>query len=218
MPVSIRREIERLERKAAALEAVADLDLEVHEIIQGISHVLDRIMNDIWKKINKNSDNSNKPHIYFPLCLDSNKLQERFTTMQLSFLAEEYPKIYEIIRGVQPFTANKKWLQQLKTIANLKHERPPRIDKEFIPGGVGIGRGASVYIEEMIISNGRIERLSGHEIDYDGKIRPITVELFREEMKAVLEGTDQHPRDFVIMCCAETKSLASKVFNELPGS
>ncbi|BCB19853.1 hypothetical protein [Bosea sp. ANAM02] len=217
LPLSIRRELERLERKIAALEVDENLDLEVHEALQSVSHVMDRIMAAIWDRYGAISGKKNRPNIYFPSSPSREHFDDRLKQMGLSHLEDVDPELFSIVLLAQQFQPEGEWVKLLKKIANLKHERPPEIKIERKPSGIGIGRGRHVYIERLETGAfGEIKALRGWESDDDlGPRRPLSVSLLPDEIKHILEGTHQDPRAFAKNCCGLTKSIAAKVFDRL---
>ncbi|HEY4203747.1 MAG TPA: hypothetical protein VGM35_01925 [Xanthobacteraceae bacterium] len=205
--------MDRLDRRIDRLSANEELDLEIHEILQGLSHCLDRGMAVLWDKFADKDAVRSKPNIYFPCQDTQERFDKRLREIGLGDLSENFSAIYKEISSVQPYAVkNAEWLKHLKKIANLKHERPPKISKRVRPGGITIGRGSEVYIKELRVERGKIARLDGWErAAPSSPIRPISVVSFPEEVLHMLEETDQDAKSFARSCCNLVRGLLSRI-------
>jgi hypothetical protein len=214
IPLSVNRFLGRIDKKIRELNDEVDFDLALHEIIQDLSHCLDRVMNLVWEALGDRKMGKQKPNVYFPDTDSLNKLSERMKSMGLADLETTKPNLWHIIRGSQSMEADD-WLHNLKSLANLKHERPPKV-MESRRQGVAIGRGQEVYIESFQTDGeGKIVDLRGWEKDStDGPRRPLTVEI-RNEIERTLESTNLSPDEFVRACARHVRSIAVGIFKEL---
>lgn len=216
IPLSVNRFLGRIDQKISKLNHEADFDFALHDVIQDLSNCLDRVMNLVWEELGVRRIGKQKPNVYFPDTASLEKLSERMKSMGLAGIETAKPKIWDIVKGNQSLEAEADdWLRKLKSLANLKHERPPKV-VESRRQGVAIGRGQEVYIESLRTDGtGKIVDLRGWEKDSaDGPQRPLTIEI-RTEIERTLEGTKLSPDEFVRACARNVRSIAAGIFREL---
>ncbi|MCG6205932.1 hypothetical protein LPW26_14870 [Rhodopseudomonas sp. HC1] len=215
IPYSCRRDLERFEKKMLVISKMArdttdaqyDFQVDLHELIQAMSHFLDRLMDSVWTRYGKTAAGKKKPNIYFPDCDSEAAFMERLASLQLSGIDRDSPRIFRALRDVQPGLGSKgNWLRTLKKLANLKHERPLDV-KKLHSDGIALGVNQSLYIHRLSILDGRMDFQGQAFNSRTGAPEPVKVQ-FVKSFHDILEIAEKDPIDFVRESIGHLKELA----------
>lgn len=220
VPTSIDLQFRRLEKNLRDLKRSdgAAFDEEsgviVAEICNSCVLTLDKVMNALWDAKATRRVGKGKPRVYFPTSETSRQgLAQKFQQYQLADVEKYYLEIFNLIESVQPYQGNS-WLAKLSKIAQIRHEKYPSIT-EKTQNGLGFGMGQDLYIESMEVGkNGQI-RFNGHGINREtGNVEPVRVKIINE-VRSVLEGTDEDPYKFCAASVAKTKGIVAELYKML---
>jgi hypothetical protein len=221
LPLSVNRDLGRFEKKLAHLsvrtaesrnsdDGAYDFGADLHELIQAVSHFLDRLMDTVWRKFSETVPGKKKPNIYFPDCDSEVAFTSRLASLQLPALEAKAPQVFSAIRDVQTgFGKKDPWLRALKKLANLKHERSLNIEKTS-RGGTVIGMQQDLYIKHMSFSPDGINFQGQAFNQRTGKQEKVKVG-FLKEMQEILEIANKAPLDFARDSIDRPRKLAVSV-------
>jgi hypothetical protein len=224
LPLSVSRELGRFQKKLAHLstrpaesrnsdDGSYDFGADLHELIQAISHFLDRLMNAVWSKFGETAAGKQKPNIYFPDCDSEVAFASRLASLQLPTLETKAPQIFSAIRDVQSgFGKKDHWLKTLKKLANLKHERSLNI-KQTSMGSTFIGIQQDLYVEHMSFSRDGINFRGQAFNQRTGEPEKLRVGFLRD-VQEILEIANQAPLDFVRNSIDRARELAIKIHSD----
>jgi hypothetical protein len=219
IPLTIKRPLDSAEKKIASIsrskrgfdpseQSHGEFERELQEVAETLSNALDRLMNHVWEKC-RIETGQKRPNIYWPDSESAKAFKARMHQLQLGHLEVSKPTAYQIILQTQKFfSAESKWCSDLKRIAGLKHVRDAQVFNRPHTQSLGIGKGESVYIDELRIDGGRVF-VRGHEIS-DGKIRPLTIE-HKQSIVQELELVGADPLKFYRSCLVEVRSMAYRL-------
>ena len=223
VPTSVDAQFRRLNKYLRELEhlghdgAVEDEAIIVADICNSCLLTLDKAMNAIWKAEARIKEGRGKANVYFPISMSSReKLVERLRKDQMPDIQKDNPRAFALIDSVQAYKGVA-WLTTLHTIARLRHESFPEVNR-VRREGLGIGRGQDLYIESLRFgADGNVD-FKGHGINRStGKIEPANFDLV-SEVRSELVGLKETPYRFCSVAVAKVTQLVSDLYRSIPSA
>lgn len=222
IPLSVRRQIERVEKGCAQLRSklhveivsgsISDIDLELHTLFRELSDCCDQIANAAWIALNPGLGDR-KPNVYWPISRDEEGFLKLLDRSQLTGLGAKFPKTLSMFRESQSWANPEAHIPKIKQLASARHEGTPEMTVGM-ESALSIGHGEVVHIESMRTgARGEIVELRGTEIS-GGIKRPITVN--QHNYPTIRTKTQQSDLfNLLSNACSDLKSRASSIFEEL---
>jgi len=174
------RDIEHADADYKLEKSLTALGGAVSDVSTKLALLLDREMNEVWKKFNNRDPGKNKANVYFPMRKTLAEFDAYLQKSQLGTLNEKSPRTYDFLHSIQPFsTPEYEWLSKMLEVASTRHESDAEIEEKRITTSIGLGAGQNLYIKAMTIRNGNIS-FSGNAFDQSGAIQPLNIERTEE--------------------------------------
>ncbi len=135
MDSDIKSQLERAKELKKELDGSAQKDLEnkvisdktrniTQEILVKIRSILDQVMYSFFEKEiapHITESEKKKARVYFPLVNKEENIDSVLGRAMIKNLSSTHPKIFHLLRSVQPYNEEYKWLNDLSRYANHKH-------------------------------------------------------------------------------------------------
>ncbi len=224
IPLNIRQNIERVEKKANKLKAdylsslrnannQSDLGRDLHSLCGDLSHYSDQVANNVWDWLNMNQTATKKPNIYWPISQDEDNFRKKLRDWKMLDLEKRAPDIFDAFKSSQKWHNSEATLPDIKNLANSRHVSNLELELQC-EETIRVGRGKSVYVENMYINeHGLISELSGYETEA-GVTRPLTVERSLNPLANEV-STRNELFSLIKKACSELKGHCAAIYRTI---